>query len=156
MSIVAASLASRRLVAYRPPVLDFLVPSLAQNRLPIRRTPVSRKAFSAASTAIPNHLPENGVATDASRTPKDDPKAAAKPAPLHKPLTKAQRDFLTSAVSNINQTYLKIKKHDSDRHQIPATSQPSRRIGRNPHLRIPNATHRNLTSQAPASNEAHA
>jgi 3-demethoxyubiquinol 3-hydroxylase len=71
--------------------------------------PASRKASSAASTAIPNHLPENGVAPEASRTPKDDPEAAVKPAPLHKPLTKAQRDFLTSAVSSTNQTYLKIK-----------------------------------------------
>jgi ubiquinone biosynthesis monooxygenase Coq7 len=102
MSFTSCSRSSKRLAAYRLPVLDFLAPSLAQSTRLIRYAPLPRRASSAASSRDS----DNGAAPEAPRTPEDGLEAAAKPGPLHKPLTKAQRDFLTSAVSTTNATRL--------------------------------------------------
>jgi hypothetical protein len=47
----------------------------------------------------PDNISVNGAALEEARTQIDDVEAATKAAPIRKPLTKAQRDFLTSAVS---------------------------------------------------------
>jgi ubiquinone biosynthesis monooxygenase Coq7 len=79
------------------PVYDFLAPSLLQAPRAshqIRRlTTTKRCSLAAASNDAQDSPPRQP-----SRTPKFGQDAASNPAPLSKPLTQAQRDFLTSAV----------------------------------------------------------
>jgi len=80
------------------PVYDFLAPSLLQapraSRQVRRLTTTTRRCFTAATS----NETQNPAPTQPLRTPKSGPDAASNPAPLNKPLTQAQRDFLTSAV----------------------------------------------------------
>jgi len=144
----------KRLTQCRFPVLDFLVPSLARSTRPIRYISGSRKASSAGSTT--SHNSDNEATPNPSRTLKAGQEAATNAAPVKKPLTKAQRDFLASAVSTKTPAKSSIENRVLTEIQFPATSQPSRGASRNPHLRLTNTTHRSFTSTPPTPNEAHA
>jgi ubiquinone biosynthesis monooxygenase Coq7 len=72
------------------PVYDFLAPSLVQQprfATTVRWLPSSQKSSAAA---VSNERQ--------SQTPKSGAEATSNPSPVSKPLTQAQRDFLTSAV----------------------------------------------------------
>lgn len=81
------------------PVCDFLAPSLIHHS----RTPSTSRYLS----TNPRNLtfpaqdvdPSHPSAPQQSRTPKSGPEASSNLPPLSKPLSQAQRDFLTSAVS---------------------------------------------------------
>lgn len=142
-----------RLAARRLPVLDFLAPSLAQNIRQPQYMPALRRASSAVATSKRDS--DTGVATEGSRTPRAGSEGTAKSAPLRKPLTKAQRDFLTSAVSIINVIKYRLKAI-TDNYLIPVTSESSRRVSRNANLHRTNTTRSSLTSASTTPNEAHA
>ena len=96
MALYACSKRASYLVAHLP-VYDFLAPSLLQAPRAshqIRRLNVTKRCFTAAGPSGN----QNTSPSQPSRTPKSGPDAASNPAPLNKPLTQAQRDFLTSAV----------------------------------------------------------
>jgi hypothetical protein len=81
----------------RLPFYDFLVPSFTHwSRTPrsIRCLTTSQKCL--AETA--SHNSQRPPSNQPSRSPKSGPDAASDPSPLSKPLTNAQRDFLSSAV----------------------------------------------------------
>src|SRR5450755_4065788 len=93
-----------RLASCKPPLYDFLAPCLASNT--IRTQSIASRRASTAPAA-PNHdstsEPPDPSLTEPSRIPKSSPAAAGNSAPpLHRPLTEAQRDFLSSAVSSIH------------------------------------------------------
>lgn len=83
------------------PICDFLAPRFAQHTLsrrPFHTSPSSRRAFDTVpieQKASSPYPPSN----ETSRVPRSGPAASASPAPLSKPLTPAQREFLESAVS---------------------------------------------------------
>jgi hypothetical protein len=85
------------ILAANLPVYDFLAPSLLQaprTSHQIQRS-VAAKRYSSAAASNDIH---SASPSQPSRTPKDGEDAASNPAPLNKPLTQTQRDFLTSAV----------------------------------------------------------
>ncbi|TVY38870.1 5-demethoxyubiquinone hydroxylase, mitochondrial, partial [Lachnellula occidentalis] len=92
--------------AFRPvfsshslPVYDFLAPSLLQ----IHRAPRSIRHL---STTPRRHIlsnPQNESPSTAPRTTKSGIETVSNPAPSSKPLTQAQRDFLSRAL-RVNQT----------------------------------------------------
>lgn len=80
------------------PVYDFLAPSLLhipRTSRQIRCISSTPKAASAAAPSNANH----GSIPQGTLPPRSGPEAAKNTAPLTKPLTQNQRDFLTSAVS---------------------------------------------------------
>lgn len=80
------------------PVHDFLVPSLLQApraSSQFRRLTTTQRSYADA----PSDDAEKVSRDRPTRIPKSGQDAASNPAPLSKPLTKAQREFLTSAVS---------------------------------------------------------
>ena len=85
------------ILAANLPVYDFLAPSLFQApRASHQLQPsITGKRFSsvAASNDVHSASPSKPL-----RTLKSGENASSNPAPLNKPLTQAQRDFLTSAV----------------------------------------------------------
>lgn len=79
------------------PVYDFLAPSLLQAPRAshqIRRLTTTKRYSSAAAS----NEDQNRSPSQPSRTPKSGQDATSSRAPLNKPLSQAQRDFLTSAV----------------------------------------------------------
>ncbi|KAH8685902.1 ubiquinone biosynthesis protein COQ7-domain-containing protein [Tricladium varicosporioides] len=83
------------------PVYDFLAPSLVH----LPRATRSIRHFSAKSRQLAATTPQDAQKSSPDelfRTPKSGPQVAANPSPSSKPLTQAQRDFLTSAL-RVNQ-----------------------------------------------------
>jgi hypothetical protein len=83
--------------ALQTPLYDFLAPSLIN-------TTRSRKNFSTTPrtlSATTHNESSKPPLSQPHRTPKAGPEAATNTAPPSKPLTQAQRDFLTSAVSTL-------------------------------------------------------
>ncbi|KAE9378100.1 COQ7-domain-containing protein [Stipitochalara longipes BDJ] len=82
------------------PIYDFLAPSLLQapRASQVRRL-TATKRYSSAAASVESH---GNAPSQPSRTSKSGSDAASYPAPLDKPLTQAQRDFLTSAL-RVNQ-----------------------------------------------------
>lgn len=116
-------------LATSTPLYDFLVPRLHQTRY-ISTTPRRR-----SPAPINKHGEETEAAAKAA-TIKSGTEAAFNPAPRNKPLTKAQRDFLTSAVGfspQFPEIYL-ILTPPSSASTKPASSPPARSIQRRPPL----------------------
>lgn len=85
------------------PLLDFLAPRFAHPAylLRPRRQLSSSSVASLAAHNIQNASdPEYPPPSQPLRAPRSGVQAVPKPASLHKPLSQAQRDFLTSAVSS--------------------------------------------------------
>ncbi|KAH6674179.1 ubiquinone biosynthesis protein COQ7-domain-containing protein [Halenospora varia] len=95
------SLTRSAALAAHLPVYDFLAPSLVH----LPRTTRSIRHFSTTPRQLAATTPQDAQSSSPDkplRTPKPGPQAAANPSPLSKPLTQAQRDFLTSAL-RVNQ-----------------------------------------------------
>lgn len=131
------------------PVYDFLAPSLLQLPRASRQTrclsTTSRRSITANSNDAQFPYAER------SRTPKSGPKAASNPAPLNKPLTQAQRDFLNSAVRPLQNP----NPYFSPLTSPTAPSQPSWRTSSHPNLQSPNTYHRLRKPPPPPPNETH-
>lgn len=82
------------------PVYDFLAPSLFQ--LTRARTPRQIRRLSSTPNYSTTGQRETSPSDKPSRTPRSGPEAASTATPINKPLTKAQRDFLSSAL-RVNQ-----------------------------------------------------
>lgn len=90
------------LAAAQAPLFDFLAPSLIYSS-PVRSArcmSASRRALSGTTVSQSDNVSPNDYPSTSgpARIPKSASPAATKPAPVSKPLTQAQRDFLTSAV----------------------------------------------------------
>jgi len=96
MSLIQTSKRSVRQAANLP-VYDFLAPSLIQDH---RASPTIRCLSTNQKTFAPRGPHDSQMPS--SRTPKFGTEASNNPSPTSKPLTQAQRDFLTSAL-RVNQ-----------------------------------------------------
>jgi ubiquinone biosynthesis monooxygenase Coq7 len=85
------------LYATNLPVYDFLAPSLLQAPRAPRQVRLLNTTKRCSSATDSNET-SNSTLNRPSRTPMSGQDAASNLAPLNKPLTQAQRDFLTSAV----------------------------------------------------------
>jgi hypothetical protein len=119
------------------PVYDFLAPSFIQipRASRVRYISTTRKL-----AAIPDQ---------SSNTPNPGQSASSNAPSLKKPLTQAQREFLSQAV----RTPSMHTEAGSNGSLVP--SQPGRRIGRYSDLHRPNASHCGLSSAPSSSHEAH-
>ncbi len=160
MSLTARSHQSRRIASCHLPLYDFLAPFLTQTGRPIRCIRYISATRRGQSATAATHGPDSTTNCEypppeqPTRTPKSDPGAASRPAPMHKPLTQAQRDFLTAAVSSSTPRAL-VKATNINTHPSPAKSQPSRRARRNPNIHLSNTSNRKFTSKPPPPNETH-
>jgi len=105
MSLSTSSRRTARLALSRAhlPDCDFLAPSIHSHAFKpqfTRRLSTAPRHFRDAT--IKNENNHSIPPSQPSRTPKSGPTAASNPAPLSKPLTQAQRNFLTSAL-RVNQ-----------------------------------------------------
>lgn len=82
------------------PVYDFLVPRFAKNVHSRRSFHVSSPSQRVFDTVAKEQKfsASYPASSEPSRVPRSGPAASASPAPLSKPLTSAQREFLESAV----------------------------------------------------------
>lgn len=114
----------------------------------LRKSPCSPACRALSNTAQPSQAP----APEASISSKSEPK---KP----KPLTKEQRDFLSSAVCiSPNRHFLSATPSPAcalDTNYNIAPRESSRRTGRHINLRGPDTPHRAPTSSPPTIDEAH-
>jgi ubiquinone biosynthesis monooxygenase Coq7 len=154
MSIAARPGQIRRLASCQLPLYDFLAPRFAHQSISIRSHRMGSTSFMSTSASRHNSSTEFPAPEQSMRSPKSGEQAAAKPSPLNKPLTKAQRDFLTSAVSSLNffsTLYILV----TDKIPPTATSKPSWRTSRNLNLHLSNAPYCCLAPESSASDEAH-
>ena len=136
-------------------VYDFLAPRLTQRPSHITttrciHTSPKRSTASAATSQDNNAYPPS---SEPSRTPYSGPEAARSPAPLSKPLTKAQREFLDSAVRLLSIHPLYPLQQHTD--VAIAPRQPSRRTSSNPNLQSANTPHNPFPTPPPSPNETH-
>jgi len=82
-------------------ILDFLAPSLFKD-LPFANASRKFSIISRSHSSPTSHDPISEDPSITQRVPKSAGEAASNPAPVNKPLTQAQRDFLSSAL-RVNQ-----------------------------------------------------
>jgi hypothetical protein len=93
MALITRPQLPSRAVAHFP-LYDFLAPSFIH----ISRSLRSRYSTTSGNRAATSHYPHSSPLVPLSRPSKASQQATPNPAPLSKPLSKARRDFLTSAV----------------------------------------------------------
>ncbi len=137
------------------PLYDFLASTsrsfhTSSSALTTFDTVPAKPAFHTQPTPS-NNASEYPPHSQPSRVPRSGLAAAKSPAPLSKPLTEAQREFLESAVRSTNSFSLSIYLYAtlsfcSDLpNAFPAQSKPSRRTSRHPNLQSPNSSRGALT-----------
>lgn len=127
-------------------VCDFLAPSFiqpSQASRNIRCLSTSPKAAAALS-----HNTQGSPSDQPSRKPKSGHEAASNPAPLNRPLTKAQRDFLSSAVCN-------MPSSQSHSNIYEVASKSCWRISSGSNLCCPNTSSRQFLSSSSSTYETH-
>ncbi len=98
MAVMYSCCRRAALISSPLPVLDLLTPRFIQFRLAPRQArafPTNMKLF---HSTVPNHSAADGAPYKSRRNSEHESKAALNPAPLSKPLTQSQRQFLSRAV----------------------------------------------------------
>jgi len=129
MALIACSKRSAQHIAHFP-IYDFLAPSLIQPHRAarsIRRIATSPRCSAAISLPDNSHGAQRLPSEQPTRTLKEGQKVAKDPAPFNKPLTQAQRDFLTSA--------LRVNQAGELAATLIYTSQTPPIVASHPHLR---------------------